>query len=80
MYEMKDWEDAGQMLDYLNNLPEHQVVTLLLDPNGWWRSVVRIEALSQVDPVLQVGPPRKPRMVRPKGWKPGDPYVPMEEK
>lgn len=69
MYEMKDWQDAGQMLQYLNALPPHQVITLVLDGNGYWRSVVKIEET-----------PKKPRMVRPKGWKPGDPYVPMEDK
>jgi hypothetical protein len=67
MYEMKDWEDAGQMLTYLNGLPTHEVVTLVLDPNGWWRSVVKVE---RDEP--------KRRKVRPKGWKPGDPYVEME--
>lgn len=71
MYQLRDFVggEAGQMLDWLNSLGEHEVISCFMDSNNYWRILVRM-----------VESPKKTRMVRPKGWKPGMPYVPMEDK
>jgi len=40
MYEMKDFEDGGMLLAYLNGLPPHEVITCQFDNNKYWRGVV----------------------------------------
>lgn len=47
MYEMKDFQEAGDMLDYLNALPAHQIVTIQYDNNRYWRVIVKITKMGR---------------------------------